>query len=212
MDHTDAATIAAAHIGADAAIRVAWMQIVAACIAAAGAIAAGVVAYRGAIKAATRQVLLQEETNRAQLEAYQFRLSLIVDEALEDARLNKQNADHQLARHNAGIEDELLTPMMFDVPAELTPQYWREHATLGIEAVRGIHLAYEALTEASRFSVEMLGKMYSGQSSRPTVARVANQPDGSAIVSFDPAVQQYAKTAEALVSALKELETILQSR
>ena len=121
------ATIEAARIGADAAIHAAWIQATAA----AGALAAGVLAYIGAV----RQVRLQERAQEVRALAYRFRLLRVVEEYHEQVARACAVAEGQLAAFRSGSASVAITSFQLVKPRMLHDDNWEAHALLGRRAV-----------------------------------------------------------------------------
>ncbi len=121
------ATIEAARIGAAAAIHAAWIQA----SAAAGALAAGVLAYIGAV----RQVRIQERAQEVRALAYRFRLLRVVEEYHEQVARACAVAESQLAAFRSGSASVAITSFQLLQPRMLHDDNWEAHALLGRRAV-----------------------------------------------------------------------------
>ena len=121
------ATIEAARIGAAAAIHAAWIQA----SAAAGALAAGVLAYIGAV----RQVRIQERAHEVRALAYRFRLLRVVEEYHEQVARACAVAESQLAAFRSGSASVAITSFQLLQPRMLHDDNWEAHALLGRRAV-----------------------------------------------------------------------------
>ena len=121
------ATIEAARIGAAAAIHSAWIQA----SAAAGALAAGVLAYVGAV----RQVRIQERAQEARALAYRFRLLRVVEEYHEQVARACAVAESQSAAFRSGSASVAITSFQLLQPRMLHDDNWEAHALLGRRAV-----------------------------------------------------------------------------
>ena len=121
------ATIEAARIGAAAAVRAAWIQA----SAAAGALAAGILAYIGAV----RQVRIQERAQEVRALAYRFRLLRVVEEYHEQVARACAVAELQLAAFRSGSASVAITSFQLLQPRMLHDDNWEAHALLGRRAV-----------------------------------------------------------------------------
>ena len=127
IDPQAQATIEAARIGADAAIHAAWIQATAA----AGALAAGVLAYVGAV----RQVRLQERAQEVRALAYRFRLLRVVEEYHDQVARACAVAELQLAAFHSGAASVAIASFQLVQPRMLHDDNWEAHALLGRRAV-----------------------------------------------------------------------------
>ena len=121
------ATIEAARIGAAAAVHAAWIQA----SAAAGALAAGVLAYIGAV----RQVRLQERAQEVRALAYRFRLLRVVEEYHEQVARACAVSEAQLSAFRSGSASVAITSFQLLKPRMLHDDNWEAHALLGRRAV-----------------------------------------------------------------------------
>jgi hypothetical protein len=134
MDHaafTDPqaqAAIEAARIGAAAAVHAAWIQA----SAAAAALAAGVLAYVGAV----RQVRLHERAQEVRALAYRFRLLRVVEEYHEQVARACAVSEAQLSAFRSGSASVAITSFQLLKPRMLHDDNWEAHALLGRRAVK----------------------------------------------------------------------------
>ena len=141
------ATIEAARIGADAAIHAAWIQATAA----AGALAAGVLAYIGAV----RQVRLQERAQEVRALAYRFRLLRVVEEYHEQVARACAVAEEQLAAFRSGRASAAITSFQLVKPRMLHDENWEAHALLGRRAVELILTIDDLSLRLAQFDQEI---------------------------------------------------------
>ncbi len=193
------ATIAAAHITADAIVRAAMVQAGAA----AGAIAAGALAYLGAV----RQVRLQERAHEARAVAYRFRLSKVVqdylaqvDTAYTAARRQRDAPDTQAATP--------ITSFFTERPQTLHDDNWQAHALLGPRAVELILVIDEASLRLAQFDTEIgHGNVMTDahfQAGRMTPSNTADE--GPVIYARKRAIVDYVDVLEQLCRALTDLQ------
>lgn len=208
-DYSDQSKIEAARITAAATVEAARIQRWTGAMALVGALIAGMAAYI----AATRQVRQRENEAKAHAEAYRSRLEFLVDELRKMAGVERNEASLALDRHRSGTTlDELLAAMPYSMPEELTPANWRDHAVLGIDAVRGIYRLHEALKKAIRFNDEMRGKPCTAVSEEPTLGHETETADGGVSFEVDIAVEQHVKVAAELFEAANNLLAVLKQK
>lgn len=204
-DYSDQETIEAARITAAATIKAAWIQL----LTLVGAVIVAFVAYR----AATRQVRQPEYEAKARAEAYKSRFISLVDELQKRAGVELSFAELALGRYRSGeVSRGVMATLAYSMHEELSPANWRDHALLGIDAVRGIHHLHEALKEAIRFNNEVHGKPYRWVSAEPTWGPETETADGEIVFDADFAVEQYVKVAAKLFKAARNLLAILEQQ
>jgi putative oxidoreductase len=145
-DPQAAATIAAAHITADATVRASLIQAAAAV----GAIGAGTLAYFGAV----RQVRLQERAHEARAVAYRFRLSKVVQEYLAQVETAYMAAHRQLDTPGTQAAAPI-TSLFTQRPQTLHDDNWEAHALLGPQAVELILAIDDASLRLAQFDAEI---------------------------------------------------------
>jgi hypothetical protein len=194
------ATIAAARIMADATLRAAWVQAGAA----AGAIAAGAMAYLGAV----RQVRLQERALEARALAYRFRLSKVVDEYLAKVSVARAAARRQLEAFQDNQTSAPITSFALEQPQMLHDENWEVHALLGPRAVELILAIDEAGLRLAQFNQEIrkddvrTGAHFASGSLEPQ-AKDSDEP-----MTYEPkrAIVDYVEALDDLHRALVELQ------
>ena len=193
------ATIEAARIGADAAIHAAWIQATAA----AGALAAGVLAYIGAV----RQVRLQERAQEVRALAYRFRLLRVVEEYHEQVAHACAVAEEQLAAFRSGRASAAITSFQLVKPRMLHDENWEAHALLGRRAVELILTIDDLSLRLAQFDQEIRAQgthtdsSFANATLRQGDASEAGQP---ALVQ-EHAIVDYAQVLDRLRAALAEL-------
>lgn len=204
MDPTDpqaAATIEAARIAADAAVRAAWIQAGAAL----GAIAAGAMAYFGAV----RQVWLQERAHEVRALAYRFRLSRIVNEYLAQGALAAARRQLETFRDDGG--SERIASFRVGRPQTLHDENWEVHALLGRRAVELILVIDETSERLGRFDREIRGgdTKTDSQFESGTLKLVQDGAAGSARYDRETAIVDYVQVPDRLHRALADLKSEL---
>jgi hypothetical protein len=204
------ATLEAARIGADAAIRAAWIQATAA----AGAVAAGALAYIGAV----RQVRLQERAHEVRALAYRFRLIRVVEEYYEQVARAYAAAEAQLAAFRAGSGSVAITSFQLVQPRMLHDDNWEAHATLGRRAVELILTIDDLSQRLANFDQEIRSEGTRTDSSfacgslRERDVTEAGQPAHAperAIVDYAEALGRLRAALAALIDELAEPERTL---
>lgn len=141
--------IETARIAAHAEILAAWIQGGLAFAAGFFVILGGGLAYLGAREAARIQVRLEEDKYKALVCAYKSRMVGVATKLDNMAFINDV--------HVKCNENEIMIER-FDLPEELDPKNWRDHAMLGDEAVTAISDAHEIVRIFGEFTREMRGK------------------------------------------------------
>jgi hypothetical protein len=204
------ATLEAARIGADAAIRAAWIQATAA----AGAVAAGALAYIGAV----RQVRLQERAHEVRALAYRFRLIRVVEEYYEQVARAYAAAEAQLAAFRAGSGSVAITSFRLVQPRMLHDDNWEAHATLGRRAVELILTIDDLSQRLAKFDQEIRSEgtrtdsSFASGSLRERDVTEAGQPAHAperAIVDYAEVLGRLRATLAALIDELAEPERTL---
>lgn len=206
MDPTDPqapATIEAARIYADAAIRAAWIQAGAAL----GAIAAGAMAYFGAV----RQVWLQERAHEVRALAYRFRLSRIVNEYLAQIGRALAAARRQFETFRDDGGSERIASFRVRRPQTLHDENWEVHALLGRRAVELILVIDETSERLGRFDREIRGSdtKTDSQFESGTLKLVQDGAAGSARYDRETAIVDYVQVLDRLHRALADLKSEL---
>jgi hypothetical protein len=201
-DPQAAATIAAAHITAEATLRAALVQAVAA----AGAIAAGALAYFGAV----RQVRLQERAHEARAVAYRFRLSKVVREYLAQVETAYAAARRQFDTPDTQAP---ITSLFTHRPRTLHDNNWEAHALLGPRAVELILVIDDASLRLAKFDAEIkhvnvtIDAHFQGGTLAPSTG-TAEGPVTERPITYAPkrAIVDYVEVLEQLRRALVELQ------
>jgi hypothetical protein len=193
------ATIEAARIGAAAAVHAAWIQA----SAAAGALAAGVLAYIGAV----RQVRIQERAHEVRALAYRFRLLRVVEEYHEQVARACAVAEAQLAAFRSGTAPVAITSFQLVKPRMLHDDNWEAHALLGRRAVELILTIDDLSMRLAQFDQEIHAQgthtdsSFANASLRQVDANEAGQPTHVQ----EHAIVDYAQVLDQLRAALAEL-------
>jgi hypothetical protein len=207
------ATIEAARIGAAAAIHAAWIQA----SAAAGALAAGVLAYIGAV----RQVRIQERAHEVRALAYRFRLLRVVEEYHEQVARACAVAESQLAAFRSGSASVTIASFQLLQPRMLHDDNWEAHALLGRRAVELILLIDDLSQRLAKFDQEIRGEgtrtdsSFARGSLRERDATEAGQPAYApehAIVDYAEVLDRLRAALAALIRELAEPEPTLPWR
>jgi hypothetical protein len=197
------ATIEAARIGADAAIHAAWIQATAA----AGALAAGVLAYIGAV----RQVRLQERAQEVRALAYRFRLLRVVEEYHGQVARACAVAEGQLAAFRSGSASVAITSFQLVKPRMLHDDNWEAHALLGRRAVELILTIDDLSLRLAQFDQEIRAQgthtdsSFANATLRQGDANEAGQPALQPALMQEHAIVDYAQVLNRLRAALAEL-------
>jgi hypothetical protein len=201
-DPQAAAMIAAAHITADATMRAALLQAGAAV----GAIAAGALAYFGAV----RQVRLQERAHEARAVAYRFRLSKVVQEYLAQVDAAYAAACRQLATPDTQAAAPI-TSLFTQRPRTLHDDNWEAHALLGPRVVELILAIDDASLRLAQFDKEIrrANVTTNAHFQAGTLTPSAETTEGPVIYAPKPAIDDYVAVLEQLHRALIELQTEL---
>ena len=198
------ATIEAARIGAAAAVHAAWIQATAA----AGALAAGVLAYIGAV----RQVRLQERTQEVRTLAYRFRLLRVVEEYHAQVARACAAAEAQLAAFRSGSPSVAITSFHLVQPRTLHDDNWEAHALLGRRAVELILTIDDLSLRLAQFDQQIRSEgtrtdsSFANATLRQRDVKEAGQPahvPEHAIVDY---VQVLSRLRAALAELVAELE------
>ena len=199
------ATIEAASIGAAAAIHAAWIQA----SAAAGALAAGVLAYIGAV----RQVRIQERAHEVRALAYCFRLLRVVKEYREQVARACAVAESQLAAFRSCSASVTIASLQLLQPRMLHDENWEVHALLGRRAVElilkiddlGLRLGQfdqQIRTEGTRTDFS-----FSNATIRGSDANVTERPtyvQEHAIIDYAQVLEQLRAELAALIGELEK--------
>jgi hypothetical protein len=193
------ATIEAARIGADAAIHAAWIQATAA----AGALAAGVLAYVGAV----RQVRLQERAQEVRALAYRFRLLRVVEEYHEQVARACAVAEGQLAAFRSGRASAAITSFQLVKPRMLHDENWEAHALLGRRAVELILTIDDLSLRLAQFDQEIRaqGTLTDSSFANATLRQGDANEAGQPALVQERAIVDYAQVLDRLRAALAEL-------
>lgn len=202
-DPQAAATIQAARIAADATTHAAWIQAGAAL----GAIAAGALAYIGAV----RQVRLQERAQEARTIAYRFRLSRVVEEYRSAIIEACSTAGSQLATFRHGGASVEITSFRVVRPQTLHDDNWEVHALLGLRAVELILIIDDSALRLAEFDREIGEDDVRTDSNfeRATVRGVGESAGGARVHTLEHAIVDYVAVLETLNEALADLQTEL---
>ena len=205
MDHaafTDPqaqAAIEAARIGAAAAVHAAWIQA----SAAAGALAAGVLAYVGAV----RQVRLQERAQEVRALAYRFRLLRVVEEYHEQVARACAVSEAQLTAFRSGGASVAITSFQLLKPRMLHGDNWEAHALLGRRAVALILTIDDVSLRLAQFDQQIRAQgthtdsIFANATLRQGDVNEAGQPK----IVQEHAIVDYAQALDRLCAALAEL-------
>jgi hypothetical protein len=193
------ATIAAAHITADATMRAALTQAGAA----AGAVAAGALAYFGAV----RQVRLQERAHEARAVAYRFRLSKVVQEYLGQVETAYATARRQLDAPDTQPSARI-TSLFTQRPQTLHDDNWEAHALLGPRAVELILAIDEASLRLAQFDAEIRHADLTTDAHFQAGTPTPDDAAGEGTASYTPrrAIVDYVDVLEQLHRSLIELQ------
>ena len=199
------ATIEAARIGAAAAVHAAWIQA----SAAARALAAGVLAYIGAV----RQVRIQERAQEVRALAYRFRLLRVVEEYHEQVARACAVAESQWSAFRSGSGSVTIASFQLLQPRMLHDDNWEVHALLGRRAVEliltiddlGVRLAQfdqQIRTEGTRtdssFANATISRRDVKEAAQPTHVQE------HAIVDYAQVLDQLRAALAALIVELEE--------
>jgi hypothetical protein len=197
------ATIEAAQIAAGATARAAWIQA----LAALGAIAAGGLAYFGAV----RQVRLQERAHEARAVAYRFRLCKVVEEYLMHIAAACAAAREQLAAYQANGGSARITSFRVVRPRTLHDENWEAHALLGRRAVELILVIDENSLRLAAFDKEIRQDIVRTDShfESGTLTRVKEGDHGAIAYRPENAMVDYVLVLEGLQQALTALKSEL---
>ena len=198
-DQQAQATIEAARIGAAAATHAAWIQATAA----AGALAAGVLAYIGAV----RQVRLQERAQEVRALAYRFRLLRIVEEYHDQVARACAVAESQLAAFRSGSASVTITSFQLVKPRMLHDDNWEAHALLGRRAVELILTIDDLSLRLAQFDLEIRAEGTHTDSSFANATLRQGDPNegGQPALVQEHAIVDYAQVLDRLRAALAEL-------
>jgi hypothetical protein len=193
------ATIEAARIGADAAIHAAWIQATAA----AGALAAGVLAYIGAV----RQVRLQERAQEVRALAYRFRLLRVVEEYHEQVARACAVAEGQLAAFRSGSASVAITSFQLVKPRMLHDDNWEAHALLGRRAVELILTIDDLSLRLAQFdqAIRTEGTRTDSSFANATISQPDVKEAGQPTHVQEHAIVDYAQVLDQLRAALAAL-------
>lgn len=170
------------------------------------AFTAGCLAYR----AATRQTRIHERHQKAERDAFRFRLGFIVDELLIHSLVMLVQA-HELKAKPGNWA--LPSIGQFDIPDELHPRRWRDHALTTPDIVKALHDVYSNLLQANEFldDIEKNHLKAEDFAFSPTLADKPPKelPDGSVEFETDSARVQFLKLAKTLNDSLKLTKRLL---
>jgi len=209
-DQQAQATIEAARIGAAAATHAAWIQATAA----AGALAAGVLAYIGAV----RQVRLQERAQEVRALAYRFRLLRIVEEYHDQVARACAVAESQLAAFRSGSASVTITSFQLVQPRTLHDDNWEAHALLGRRAVELILTIDDLSLRLAQFDQQIRSEgthtdsSFANATIRQSDVKEAGQPthvQEHAIVDYAQVLDRLRAALAALIVELEEPERTL---
>ena len=178
--------------------------------AAAGALAAGVLAYIGAV----RQVRLQERAQEVRALAYRFRLLRVVEEYHEQVARACAVAEGQLAAFRSGSAPAAITSFQLVKPRMLHDDNWEAHALLGRRAVELILTIDDLSLRLAQFDQEIRAQgthtdsSFANATLRQGDANEAGQP---ALVQ-EHAIVDYAQALDRLRAALAELARSWRNR
>jgi hypothetical protein len=204
-DQQAQATIEAARIGAAAGVRAAWIQA----SAAAGALAAGVLAYIGAV----RQVRIQERAQEVRALAYRFRLLRVIDEYHEQVARACAVAESQLAGFLSGGASVAITSFQLLQPRMLHDDNWEAHALLGRRAVELILTIDDLSLRLAQFDQQIRSEgthtdsSFANATIRPHDVKEAGQPthvQEHAITDYAQVLDQLRAALAALIVELEE--------
>ena len=148
--------IEAAQIAADAAIHAAWVQGLLTLAAGGAAVIGGFLAYRGAVKAAARQVQLEEKRHEARVVAYRFRIEMILADVTTVSGVRLGEATSALRRYRMDPAFSVkMSVYPISVADDLLENHWEDHALLGQEVVRTIHELRTLLIQYQSFCNEV---------------------------------------------------------
>lgn len=199
------ATIEAARIGAAAAIHAAWIQA----SAAAGALAAGVLAYIGAV----RQVRIQERAQEVRALAYRFRLLRVVEEYHEQVARACAVAESQLVAFRSGSASVAITSFQLLQPRMLHDDNWEAHALLGRRAVELILTIDDLSLRLAQFDKQIRSEgthtdsSFANATIRQHDVKEAGQPthvQEHAIIDYAQVLDQLRAALAALIVELEE--------
>ena len=205
------ATIEAARIGADAAVHAAWIQA----SAAAGALAAGILAYIGAV----RQVRLQERAQEVRALAYRFRLLRVVEEYHEQVARACAVAESQLSAFHSGGASVTITSFQLLQPRMLHDDNWEAHALLGRRAVELILTIDDLSLRLAQFDQQIRSEgthtdsSFANATIRQHDVKEAGQPthvQEHAIVDYAQVLGQLRAALAALIVELEEPKRTLR--
>ena len=199
-DPTALATIEGAKITADATSRAAWVQAGAAL----GAIAAGAMAYFGAV----RQVRLQERAHEVRAVAYRFRLSKIVDEYLAQIAEAAAVARQQLSSFEAHCGSVRITSFRIAAPQTLHDENWEVHALLGRRIVALILIVDDASRRLAELDREIGEDAVHTDSHfrAATMNRIGDSADHGSGYRPEKAIIDYVQALDRLQRALADLQ------
>jgi hypothetical protein len=204
-DRQAQATIEAARIGAAAAVHAAWIQA----SAAAGALAAGVLAYIGAV----RQVRTQERAQEVRALAYRFRLLRVVEEYHEQVARACAVAESQLAAFRSGSASVAITSFQLLQPRMLHDDNWEAHALLGRRAVELILTIDDLSLRLAQFDQQIRSEgthtdsSFANATIRQHDVKEAGQPtrvQEHAIIDYAQVLDQLRAASAALIVELEE--------
>ena len=119
-------------------------------------VVAGVFAYRGALKAAGRQVQLEEKKHEARIAAYRFRIDALTADLERLTAVCLFAATKTLSHFRKdGGSYPIAVPPLYPVP-DLSEEHWESHALLGQLAVRAIYNVNSRLRRYISFQQEVV--------------------------------------------------------
>jgi hypothetical protein len=175
------------------------------------ALLAGVFAYCGALKAAGRQVQLEEEKHKARVAAYRFRMDALTADLERLTAVCLHTATNTLVnfRRNGGSYP-IAVPPLSPVP-DLSEENWESHALLGQLAVRSIYNVNSRLRRFISFQQEVLQEgLKSNQWSKHSHQNPPKEKeDGSFELTYTNAAEVNETFARDLTESIKELKSII---
>ena len=199
-----------ARIGADATIIAALIQGGLTCLAGIIALIGGFLAYRGAVRAASIGVRLEEKKYDARVAAYQYRIGLEVRRLELSLKVCSGEATITLDRFRSdGASRPMPELQLYDVP-EFSDRNWEDHALLGQAAVQAISKINHLLDKYISFQREVIKEKLMTDSI-PSCARAMGPPqkhlDGSLSMSLAKAVEENEALAKEALAAVGELKS-----
>jgi hypothetical protein len=200
------AAIEAAKITAAATTRAARIQAVTGL----AAIAAGALAYFGAV----RQVRLQERMHEVRAIAYRFRIGKVVEEYLDQITEAAAIAKRQLTAFQTNGQSVSITSFRVARPAPLNDENWEMHALLGRRAVELILAIEDASGKLAAFDQEIRldATRTGGNFAAGTLRLVEENRDGAPAFGPEQAIIDYVQVLDRLRATLVALRRELAER